>query len=63
MSAPNEEASSSMLMPLGTSAGAQFATLKELIDKCIGSRLWIILKAKKEFIGTLLGFDDYVSNI
>ncbi len=33
----------------------------ELIDKCTGSRIWVILKSKKEFVGTLLGFDDYVS--
>lgn len=33
----------------------------ELIDKCIGSRLWIIMKGDKEFLGTLRGFDDYVS--
>lgn len=33
----------------------------ELIDRCIGSRIWVILKAKKEFVGTLVGFDEYVS--
>ena len=33
----------------------------ELIDQCIGSRLWIIMKGDKELVGTLLGFDDYVS--
>jgi U6 snRNA-associated Sm-like protein LSm5 len=33
----------------------------ELIDKCIGSRLWIIMKGDKELVGTLRGFDDYVS--
>jgi len=33
----------------------------ELIDKCIGSRIWIIMKGDKEFVGTLRGFDDYVS--
>jgi len=33
----------------------------ELVDQCIGSRIWVILKSKKEFVGTLLGFDDYVS--
>lgn len=34
---------------------------EELIDKCIGSRLWIVMKGDKEFLGTLRGFDDYVS--
>jgi U6 snRNA-associated Sm-like protein LSm5 len=33
----------------------------ELIDKCIGSRIHIIMKNDKEIVGTLLGFDDYVS--
>ena len=51
----------------------------ELIDKCVGSRIWVIMKGDKgnlglgftferattnqpaEFSGTLLGFDDYVS--
>ncbi|CAI7604298.1 unnamed protein product [Penicillium manginii] len=33
----------------------------ELIDKCVGSRIWVVMKGDKEFSGTLLGFDDYVS--
>lgn len=33
----------------------------ELIDKCIGSSIWVIMKSEREFSGTLLGFDDYVS--
>lgn len=33
----------------------------ELIDQCIGSKLWISMKGDKEIIGTLLGFDDFVS--
>lgn len=33
----------------------------ELIDKCIGSKIWILLSADKEFVGTLLGVDDYVN--
>ncbi|KAL2828769.1 small nuclear ribonucleoprotein [Aspergillus cavernicola] len=35
----------------------------ELIDKCVGSRIWIIMKNDKEFSGTLLGFDDYVNMV
>ncbi|KAJ1890441.1 RNA-binding protein lsm5, partial [Coemansia sp. IMI 209127] len=34
-----------------------------LIDKCIGSRIWVIMKSEKEFVGTLLGFDDYVNMV
>lgn len=48
----------------------------ELIDKCVGSKIWVIMKSEQgtsaqttiepeltaaEFSGTLLGFDDYVS--
>jgi U6 snRNA-associated Sm-like protein LSm5 len=35
----------------------------ELIDKCIGSRVWIIMKNDKELVGTLTGFDDYVNMV
>ncbi|XP_076373500.1 U6 snRNA-associated Sm-like protein LSm5 isoform X2 [Tachypleus tridentatus] len=31
----------------------------ELVDKCIGSRIHIIMKNDKEIVGTLLGFDDF----
>jgi len=35
----------------------------ELIDKCIGSRCWIIMKSDKELVGTLRGFDDFVNMV
>ena len=35
----------------------------ELIDKCIGSKIHILLKNDKEIVGTLLGFDDYVNMV
>ncbi|KAF3068890.1 U6 snRNA-associated Sm-like protein LSm5 [Daldinia childiae] len=39
----------------------------ELIDKCVGSRIWVIMKGDKgiviQFSGTLLGFDDYVNMV
>jgi hypothetical protein len=35
--------------------------IAELIDRCIGSRIWVIMKSDREFTGTLLGFDDFVS--
>jgi U6 snRNA-associated Sm-like protein LSm5 len=37
--------------------------LTELIDKCINSRIWVVMKGEKEFAGTLLGFDDYVNMV
>jgi len=33
----------------------------ELVDRCIGSSLWIIMKNEKEFEGVLVGFDEYVN--
>ncbi|CAO1315838.1 unnamed protein product [Diamesa hyperborea] len=33
----------------------------ELVDKCIGSRIHILMKNEKEMFGTLLGFDDFVN--
>ncbi|KAH9404214.1 PREDICTED: U6 snRNA-associated Sm-like protein LSm5 [Rhagoletis zephyria] len=35
----------------------------ELIDKCIGSKIHIIMKTDKELVGTLLGFDDFVNMV
>jgi len=35
----------------------------ELVDKCIGSRIHIIMRNDKEVVGTLLGFDDYVNMV
>lgn len=35
----------------------------ELIDRCVGSRIHIILRGDKEIVGTLRGFDDYVNMV
>ncbi|GAB1290865.1 U6 snRNA-associated Sm-like protein LSm5 [Apodemus speciosus] len=34
-----------------------------LVDKCIGSRIHIVMKSDKEIVGTLLGFDDFVNMV
>ena len=34
-----------------------------LIDKCIGSRIWVLMKGDKELIGTLRGFDEFVNMV
>ncbi|CAG8596131.1 10583_t:CDS:2 [Dentiscutata heterogama] len=49
-------------MSSATNATNQLLPL-ELIDKCIGSKIWVIMKSEKEFTGTLLGFDDYVNMV
>ena len=55
----------SQILPLGKfSTWSQLPTLTaqiELIDRCIGSRIWVVMKNDREFTGTLLGFDDFVS--
>ena len=50
---------------MATSTATNPSTLLplELVDKCIGSRIWIIMKGDKEVVGTLLGFDDYVNMV
>lgn len=35
----------------------------ELIDKCIGSQVRVIMKSEKEVVGTLIGFDDYINMV
>ncbi|KAK9471290.1 uncharacterized protein V1510DRAFT_420590 [Dipodascopsis tothii] len=35
----------------------------ELVDKCVGSRIWVVMKSEREFSGVLLGFDDFVNMV
>ncbi|KAF5118206.1 hypothetical protein DV454_000687 [Geotrichum candidum] len=35
----------------------------ELVDTCIGSKIWVIMKDDLEFSGTLVGFDDFVNMV
>ena len=35
----------------------------ELIDRCIGSRIWVLMQGDKELVGTLRGFDVYVNMV
>jgi U6 snRNA-associated Sm-like protein LSm5 len=35
----------------------------ELIDKCINSKIWVIMKGDKELVGTLRGFDVFVNMV
>ena len=42
---------------------ARVVIFAELIDKCIGEKIWIIMKGDKELCGTLRGFDDYVNMV
>lgn len=56
----------SQVLPLGKINVSKWSPVAhrqyaELIDTCIGSRIWVIMKSEREFTGTLLGFDDFVS--
>lgn len=35
----------------------------ELMDRCIGSQIHVILKSEKEITGKLIGFDDYLNMV
>ncbi|KAI1717835.1 ammonium transporter family domain-containing protein [Ditylenchus destructor] len=51
----------SNLMSAATATNPSKLLPLELIDKCIGSKIWVIMKNDKEFVGTLVGFDPYVN--
>jgi len=58
----------SQILPLGKAGlililhqSSTYTGWTELIDRCIGSRIWVVMKNDREFTGTLLGFDDFVS--
>ncbi|WFD47102.1 RNA-binding protein lsm5 [Malassezia furfur] len=44
-------------------AGAATILPLELVDRCIGSNIWVVMKTQREFVGKLLGFDDYVNMV
>ena len=35
----------------------------EILDRCLGAKLWVLLKGGGEFVGTLRGFDDFVNMV
>ena len=47
----------------GSAANPSHLLPAELIDRCIGSRIWVIMKGDKELVGTLRGFDVYVNMV
>ena len=34
-----------------------------LVDKCTGSRIWVMMQDNREIVGTLRGFDEYVNMV
>ncbi|KAK0536874.1 RNA-binding protein lsm5 [Tilletia horrida] len=67
MAAPVPAPAAAPAAPAAASASALSASAHilplELIDRCIGSSIWVILKGNREMVGTLLGFDDYVNMV
>jgi len=47
----------------GTVSSAPSYLPMALIDKCVGSRIWVVLKGDKELVGTLRGFDEFVNMV
>ncbi|WIA20612.1 hypothetical protein OEZ85_004995 [Tetradesmus obliquus] len=47
----------------GMQANPSHLLPSELIDRCIGSQIWVIMKGDKEIVGTLRGFDVYVNMV
>jgi small nuclear ribonucleoprotein (snRNP)-like protein len=52
--------SGSHILPIGNNINKYNI---ELMDKVIGSKVWIIMKGDKEVCGILRGFDDYMRKL
>lgn len=52
-----------LVVPLGAFSRVVLWFAIELIDKCIGSRISVIMKGNIEFSGKLVGFDSYLTMI
>ena len=66
MSAPPAAVAPSQQAPHGANSGDERPNLSavlplELVDKCIGSPIWVLMKGDKELTGTLKGYDDFVN--
>ncbi|SBT78501.1 U6 snRNA-associated Sm-like protein LSm5, putative [Plasmodium ovale] len=48
---------------MATISGAETFLPLALMDKCIGSKIWIMMKGDKEIVGKLVGFDEYVNMV
>lgn len=33
------------------------------MDRCVGSKIWVVMRGEKELVGTLRGFDVYVNMV
>ncbi|GMF65961.1 unnamed protein product [[Candida] boidinii] len=58
-----ESASSTSTTSTTTSTTSSIVLPLELIDKCVNSKIWILMTDNREFTGVLNGFDDFVNII
>lgn len=50
-------------MVLLTAGNPSHLLPSELIDRCVGSKIWVIMRGDKELVGTLRGFDVFVNMV
>ena len=48
-------------MSLATTIGVGHVLPLEVVDKCQGNRVWVLMQGNREFYGTLRGFDEYMN--
>ena len=46
---------------LATTIGVGHVLPLEVVDKCIGNKVWVLMQNEREFYGTLRGFDEYMN--
>lgn len=46
---------------MGKSKIIQYYINLEVVDKCIGNKIWVIMQGDKEYFGLLRGFDEYLN--
>jgi len=63
MGGASAQRSSHLSLPPPTPGNVSHLLPAELVDKCLGSRLWVLMKGDKELVGTLAGFDVYVNMV
>lgn len=47
---------------MANEGGGSILPLK-LLEKCVGTQVWLIMKNEHEFVGTLRGYDDYFNMV
>ena len=48
-------------MSLATTIGVGHVLPLEVVDKCQGNLVWVLMQGNREFYGLLRGFDEYMN--